>query len=121
MSEKKEKKEDGLINTSEPLYPDYKSKEDFEEKNEPEIIIGNVTKILDIIEENKQMKLELKKLKEPKSIPIGKEGKWIYIYKYKRINCPCSQEYINRINCHYCEFNSKIQNEDYIYCNYSIK
>ena len=45
--------------------------------------------------------------------------KWIKWIK-KGIKCLCSQEYINRINCHYCKYNTKYPNENYIECNYKI-
>lgn len=44
--------------------------------------------------------------------------KEIYIEKFERIKCPCSQEYVNKINCYYCQFNTKKEDKNYIFCNY---
>lgn len=74
-------------------------------EKEPEILIGNTTKIIEKLEKLENNKNTLR----------------IHIQKYRRIKCPCSQEYINRINCHYCEFNTKEQNENYITCKYNLK
>ncbi len=62
---------------------------------------------------------KLKESKESKKLKES-EFKQIYLQKYTRIKCPCSEEFINKINCHYCEFNNKKQDENYIYCNYNL-